>query len=101
MERKLAVFIDDGVTGIAAALIAHDHIVGLRQQVDHAALTLVAPVDTNDCTMCHILSSYALIVEIFGTTSSSTSSRMRTVSSEVNMVTPFSTAHRRICTPSS
>ena len=44
---------------------------------------------------------YRLMVEISGMTSSNASSRMRAVSREVNMFTPFCTAQRRISTPSS
>ena len=40
------------------------------------------------------------IVDILGVISSSTSSRIRTVSSDVNIVTPFMIAHRRMAAPS-
>ena len=53
MQRKLPIVIDDGVARVASALIADDHIIILRQQIDHAALALVAPVDTNDRTGFH------------------------------------------------
>ena len=61
MQGKLPVLIDDGVTGVAAALIPHDHIIILGEQVYHAALALIAPVDSNDCTVFHNLTSLVLI----------------------------------------
>ncbi len=48
VQCKLAVLVDDGVTGVAAALIADDHVIVLGEQVHHAALSLIAPVDTYD-----------------------------------------------------
>ena len=54
MEGELAQLVYDRVARVAAALIAHDHVKALRQIVDHAALALVAPVDTYNCTICHI-----------------------------------------------
>ena len=48
MQGEFAQFIDDGVAGVAAALITDDDVVVLRKQVHHAALALVAPVDTYD-----------------------------------------------------
>ena len=48
MQGKLALLVDDGMTGVAAALIADDHVIVAGQQVHHAALALVAPVDTYD-----------------------------------------------------
>ena len=44
-------FVDDGMPGVAAALISDDNIVLLRQQVDHTAFTLVSPVYTDNCTI--------------------------------------------------
>lgn len=43
MQRKFAVFIDDGVTRIRAALEADDHIAFFRKQVGHLTLAFVAP----------------------------------------------------------
>ena len=48
MQGELALFVDDSVPGVAAALIAHHHIILLGEVVHHAALALVAPVDTHD-----------------------------------------------------
>ena len=47
-----------------------------------------------------IFCAQILMSEIFGVISSSTSSRIRTVSSEVKIVTPFSMAQRRMIAPS-
>ena len=51
MQRKLAKLVYDGVAGVAAALKSHDDIIIFREQVDHAALALVAPVDAYNCTV--------------------------------------------------
>ena len=62
MERKLSLVIDDRMAGIAAALIANNHVIVFREQIDHTALSFIAPVDAYDCAVCHIidLHSYAL-----------------------------------------
>ena len=38
MQGELALFVDDGVPGVAAALIAHHHVILLGEVVHHAAL---------------------------------------------------------------
>jgi len=44
VERELAVLVDDGMARVVAAL-EPDHQIGLeRQQVDHPALTFIAPL---------------------------------------------------------
>ena len=48
---ELAELVYDGVAGVAAALKSHDDIIVFREQVDHAALALVAPVDAYNCTV--------------------------------------------------
>ena len=48
MQGELAQLVDHGVAGVAAALIADDHVIIAGEQVHHAALALVAPVDTYD-----------------------------------------------------
>ena len=53
MQRKLAIFVDDGVARVVAALIPADDVIFLCDQVDHAALALVAPVDAYNCTVAH------------------------------------------------
>ena len=53
MQRKFAMLIDDSMSCVSAALIANNHIVILRQQIHHAALALIAPVDAYDCTIRH------------------------------------------------
>ena len=57
MQGKLAVLIDDGMTGVVAALIANDNIIILCDEVDHAALAFIAPVDADDCTIAHNISA--------------------------------------------
>ena len=51
MQRKLAELVYDGVACVAAALKSHDDIIIFREQVDHSALALVAPVDAYNCTV--------------------------------------------------
>ena len=50
VQDELAALVLDGVAGIVAALIARNDVVILAQQVHHAALAFVAPVDTGDCS---------------------------------------------------
>ncbi len=50
IQDEPALVVDDGVTGIVAALIADDYIVPFRKQIDHAALALIAPVCSYDCS---------------------------------------------------
>ena len=59
VQGKFAVFIDDGMTGVVAALIPADDIIISRDEVDHAALAFVAPVDAYDCTVAH---SFLLLI---------------------------------------
>ena len=53
VELALAEFIDHRMPRVVAALVAHHHIVLFRQEIDHAALSLVAPVHSNDCASRH------------------------------------------------
>ena len=48
MQGKLAQLVDHGVAGVAAALVADDHVIVAGEQIHHAALALVAPVDAYD-----------------------------------------------------
>ena len=48
IEHKLAFVVYDGVSRVVSALIAHHHVLRLGEQIDHASLAFVAPVDTND-----------------------------------------------------
>ena len=48
MQHELAVFVDDGMSGIAAALEAHDHVEFFGQKVYHPTLAFVSPVDAHD-----------------------------------------------------
>ena len=58
VQLELAIFVDDGMAGVVAALIADDHVVALGEVIDHAALALVAPVDADNGAMCHMLHSF-------------------------------------------
>ena len=57
IEREFALFVNDGVSGVVAALITDYHVVLFRKKVNHSALSFVAPVDTNDCSK-HFCFSY-------------------------------------------
>ena len=54
VQGKLAVLIDNGMTGVAAALITYDDVVVLGQKVHHPALAFVTPVDSYDCSISHV-----------------------------------------------
>ena len=45
MQGEFAQVVDHGVSGVAAALVADHDVMVAGQQVYHAALALVAPVD--------------------------------------------------------
>ncbi|MPM48070.1 hypothetical protein SDC9_94792 [bioreactor metagenome] len=53
MQRKFAILVHHGMSGVAAALIADDHIVVVGDEVHHPALPLVAPVDAYNCAVSH------------------------------------------------
>ena len=53
MQGKFAVLIDNGMAGIAAALIADNDVIVFGQQIDHASLALVTPVDADDYSISH------------------------------------------------
>ena len=48
VQNELAALVDDGVPRVVAALVAADDVVVLGQEVDHAPLALIAPVDADD-----------------------------------------------------
>ena len=48
MQGKLAIFIDNGMTGVCATLEANDHIALFRQQVCYLPFALIAPVGANN-----------------------------------------------------
>ena len=48
VQDEFAALVLDGVAGIVAALIARNNVIVLAEQVDHAALALVAPVDAGN-----------------------------------------------------
>lgn len=50
VQDELALVVYNGVAGVIAALIADNDIVLFREQVDHTALALIAPVGSNDCS---------------------------------------------------
>ena len=55
MQGEFALFVDDGVAGVAAALAPDDDIVFGREEVDHAALAFIAPVDPYDRAGLHAI----------------------------------------------
>ncbi len=59
MELERAVLVDDGVTGVVAALKADDHVRLLRQEVRDLALALVTPLGPDDGGHWHVLRRYA------------------------------------------
>ena len=50
MQGVLTVLVDDGVTGVVAALEADDDIDFLCQIVDDAAFAFIAPLGANNCS---------------------------------------------------
>jgi len=56
-ERELVGLVadDERMTGIVAALEAHDHVRPARQPIDDLALALVAPLRANDRDVAHAL----------------------------------------------
>ena len=53
VQGELAVLVHHGVAGVVAALIADDDVIIGGDQIDHAALALVAPVDAYHCAVAH------------------------------------------------
>ena len=50
IQDDLTVVVYNGVSRVVAALVAADYIIIGAEQIDHAALALIAPVDTyNGC----------------------------------------------------
>ena len=50
VQDNFTVVVYNGVSRVVAALIAADYIIIGAEQIDHAALALIAPVDTyNGC----------------------------------------------------
>ena len=54
MQGEFAMLIDHGVAGVAAALITDDDVIILGEQIDHASLALVTPVDADDYSISHL-----------------------------------------------
>ena len=55
MQGEFPFVVNDGMAGVSAALITDHDVVILRQQVDHAAFSFIAPVDANHSSMTHFL----------------------------------------------
>ena len=53
VERKFPVAVHDGVAGVPSTLITDDDVIGFGEQIDHASLSFVAPVDAHNCTGFH------------------------------------------------
>ena len=53
MQGEFAIFVDDGVSSVAAALLSDNDVKILGEQIDHPALALVSPVDAYDCCVSH------------------------------------------------
>ena len=53
MQRELSLLVDYGVPGVAAALIPDHDVIRLGHKVDHAAFSLIAPVDAYDRSVGH------------------------------------------------
>ena len=50
VQHELAALVLDRMASVVAALITCDDVILLADQVDHAALALIAPVDTRNCS---------------------------------------------------
>ena len=50
VQHELAALVLHRVTGVVAALIACNDVILLADEVDHAALAFIAPVDTRNCS---------------------------------------------------
>ena len=50
IQDELTLIIYHGVACVVAALIADNDVVIFREQIDHAALALIAPVCSHDCS---------------------------------------------------
>ena len=53
VKCEFTLLVDDGMAGVPAALETDDHVVVLRQQIDHTALAFISPVDAHDCAVTH------------------------------------------------
>ena len=50
VQDEFALVVDHRVTGVVAALVTDHYVIALAEQVHHAALAFVAPVDAYDCS---------------------------------------------------
>ena len=46
MKRKLSFFVDYRMSGVAAALKTHNHVIIFSEQIHHPAFSFVAPIYT-------------------------------------------------------
>ena len=53
MKGELAFFVYHGMARVASALVADYDIIVFRKQIDHPALSFVAPVDADYSTVFH------------------------------------------------
>ncbi|MHB9026709.1 MAG: hypothetical protein ACYC7E_21465 [Armatimonadota bacterium] len=53
MQREFAIFVDDGVAGITAALIANHHICLSGKHIRDLSFALVAPIGANNRANTH------------------------------------------------
>ncbi len=56
VENELSALILDSMAGVVAALVPCNNVIVAAEQVDHAALALVAPVDSGDCSKHNVTS---------------------------------------------
>ena len=66
IQRKCAVVVFDGVSCIVAALVTNNNVIFFRNEVNHSALALIAPVDAHDGACFHNLySPFCIKPELF------------------------------------
>ena len=65
VQNKFSLFVDDRMPRVVTALIAHDHVVFRRKQIDHTAFALVAPVDTANRRQHISLFSFSLFANAY------------------------------------
>jgi hypothetical protein len=65
IQRKFTVFVDNGMTGVAAPLIAYDNVVPVGKQVNHPTLSLISPVDSDNSTIGHFALPFRTALQAF------------------------------------
>ena len=53
MQGEFALLVDDGMPGVASSLIPDHDVIRFGHEVDHAAFSLVSPVDSYDRSVGH------------------------------------------------